>query len=729
MVQWGATLEEWQHFDQCLKLTEDLLPVVSNLDAELSPFSKMRDKGKTPSTYNKSNKVIGFTDWTSYKAESKDIKTWQGNPDYGICLQTRNIRAFDVDVDDKELAGVINNFINALGYNLPKRMRANSGKHLFAFRVDGVLAKRVLNVDGGIIEFLAEGQQFIAAGTHKSGVRYEWEGGLPGLIPTLSLEQFEDLWALLVKQFGVGDYTEGSIRNKKTELDKPARDEVIDYLEENNLVLGVGREGQRFISCPFKSSHTTDSGMSSTAYLPAGIRGYSEGRFDCRHGHCHGKTNSEFRNALGITISDFDVVTVDSSADHDQSGTGVVGLASPLARPPYLRNKFGVIKACLVNVQKALSRADECEKHIRFDTFRGNVVVAPHDRPDQWEPVQDTDYFGMRLTLERKGFETISKEVIRDGIYYVANQNRVDTAIEWLNGLVWDGVTRVECFTWNYLKTANTEYAKAVGLYTWTALAGRCLVPGIKADMVPIWEGAQGVGKSYAASQMVPDPIFFTELGFHEKEGDLSRKIKGVLLAEISELRGLHTRDLETIKAFVSRTHEEWVPKYIENIVEYPRRLLFIGTTNQTDLLADETGNRRWLPIHVGETGQIDVDGIRRDRDQLWAEARELFKEHGIMWKEVTKLAAPEHEKYMASDAWEDQILKHLDTVEAGPNDTKIRTGDAEFLATADIFKLALDIDPKNRDTFKAKRVARIMIKLGWKAAKLESGIRGYRKK
>lgn len=702
-MSYGASREEWQHFNLFLGLTEDLLPVVSNPDAEISPDSKMKDKGKTPSRYNKAGKVAGIFEWTSYKATLKNILEWQENIDYGICIQTRNTRAIDIDIPDAEKSVEVVEFIKSIGYDFPLRRRSNSGKCLLAFIVKGELPKTVLKTEAGMIEFLANGQQFIAAGEHPSGVRYEWEGGLPSTLPEITVDQYQSLIKTVSEKFGIGDLVIGSLRKPKSK-DVVLDDDMLLFLKDKGIIKGRGKDGSAYIDCPFKSEHTGDSGITATVYFPRGGRGYQKGHFKCLHAHCAGRTDDDFETALGYKENDFAVVV------SSQSGTGE-DLVSPPDLPPFQRNKMGAIFATVINVTMAVGRPDFCGWHVAYDEFKGEVVFSEcGEKTKTWRPFHDTDYMNLRLTLERKDFQPVSKDMIRDAMYYVANENRIDTAIQWLSSLVWDGKPRVGNFMANYMKAEDNAYAMVVSLYTWTALAGRVMSPAVKADMLPIWEGDQGMGKSMAVAAIAPDPMYFTEISFMESEDKITRKIKGVVVAEISELRGLQTRDAETIKAFITRTHEKWVPKYVEAATTYPRRLLFIGTTNQTEILADETGNRRWLPIHVGHNNNIDVDGIKFDRDQLWAEGKELFKEHGVMWRGVQELASPEHEKYKFVDNWEDKISDWLDTIGVDgvhPKDKELRL--------SDILSEAIGMEIKHVKRTDQMRAAKVMKSLGWK--------------
>ncbi|MBW6494569.1 MAG: hypothetical protein K0B16_08450, partial [Burkholderiaceae bacterium] len=270
---------------------------------------------------------------------------------------------------------------------------------------------------------------------------------------------------------------------------------------------------------------------------------------------------------------------------------------APRALPSFERTKAGEVLATKENVVKAVTRPDVCGWQLRHDVFRDETMLSPPN-VDEWRAFKDTDYTELCMRLERgdTGFKDIPKERIRDAVAYVADANAFDSAEHWLGLQVWDGVRRVETFLPRCFGAEDTPYTRAVGLYLWTAMAGRVMKPGIKADMVPVAVGPQGAKKSSAVAAIVPSPDFFLELDLGSKDDDLARLMRGKLVIELGELKGLRAREVEHVKAFITRQHEEWTPKYREMQVRYARRCVFFGTTNKDEFLADDTGNRRWLP-------------------------------------------------------------------------------------------------------------------------------------
>lgn len=322
---WGANSEDWFHLT-LLDLTADLLPVVSNPHAEIDPpildekgkqigGSRLKEIGKVPSLYNDKRKVSGIARWPLKQSSTYDVDAWSQEPDYGICLQARTIRAFDIDVPDTTEANKIRDEITSfLGKSLPLRFRKNSGKCLLAFRLKGEFAKRKMDVAGGIVEFLANGQQFIAYGTHPSGARYEWINE-SGDFPEITEQELEAVWNHLTALFSITKPTSEKNALRQHEAYIPTPDPLADYLTSHEAFLGEGNERQLFITCPFKDQHTGDSGETETVYFPKGTNGYPEGHFKCMHAHCQGKSDSAFALALGYHDSDFEVC--DSSDDFD----------------------------------------------------------------------------------------------------------------------------------------------------------------------------------------------------------------------------------------------------------------------------------------------------------------------------------------------------------------------------------------------------------------------------
>lgn len=95
--------------------------------------------------------------------------------------------------------------------------------------------------------------------------------------------------------------------------------------------------------------------------------------------------------------------------------------------------------------------------------------------------------------------------------------------------------------------------------------------------------------------------------------------------------------------------------------MDEPRQCVFIGTTNKATYLKDDTGARRFWPILVG---QIDLKAMRRDRDQLFAEAVVRFERGEHWWPDIAferRVIKPEQEGRYESDLWEDEIEKYLD--------------------------------------------------------------------
>jgi predicted P-loop ATPase len=378
--------------------------------------------------------------------------------------------------------------------------------------------------------------------------------------------------------------------------------------------------------------------------------------------------------------------------------------------PAFERNKAGQILASIDNVSKAVGNSAFIRHRVAFDEFKDATMLA-HAGTDDWRTLTDADYTALRILMERHGFKPVSKDMARDAVEFVVDKNKFDSAILWLESLEWDGRPRLDRFLPEYFGAEDNDYTRAVSAYMWTAMAGRVMSPGIKADMMPILVGGQGVGKSTGVAALVPSEDFFFEMDFNRKEEDLARQMRGRLVAEVGELKGLHSREIEHIKAYITRTHENWVPKFKEFATQFPRRCLIIGTTNKNEFLGDETGERRFLPVVVSS---VNLRAIERDRLQLWAEARERFAVDNVLWQEAERLARNVHHKHKLVDPWKEDISTWLAaTPEFGDADTGPAANGERPFTTSELLS-GLGIEVRNKNNLQDKRAAAILTGMGY---------------
>lgn len=785
--RYGASPEAWRRWSS-LGLTADLLPVVSNPHAEISERSTMKALGKTPSLYTAERKVVGLGKWTERVTTAADVERWAKEPDYGICVQTRRLKAIDVDVEDKPSAMAVATILIQRFNAFPRRVRKDSFRFLMPFWMeDGPLLKHVIPVAGGMVEILADGQQFVAEGTHPCGERYRWFEDF-NRVPRLDQLDFAMLLAEL-KAIATGEV---KIARQRREISSSAdlilEDDVAKWLVEHWETYDAGADGQIFIACPFAGEHSSDTGPSSTAYFPAGTGGYADGNFVCLHAHCTGREQAEFLNATGFVGGSFAVLgehqgrsaqQVDDGDDalsredrrsklsegndrDNNADTEVVGIERlddgrtglhdrqgqdadrDLGRhlgardrqqerasrqelieqerwPRLTRTGDGRIEPTMNNLLLGLAAPAFLERHIAYDAFKDLTVQASADRPfhqAQWRAFRDADYALIRQKLENRGFKPMGDQMLRLAVLTVAEQNSFDTAVEWLGRLTWDGAERVDAFCHTGWGWADTPYSRAVGRYTWSALAGRVMEPGIQADMAPILVGPQGELKTSAIKAMAPAPEFYASIALDAHDADTSRLLRGTLVAELEELRGLNSRGVEAIKAWLTKTHEKWVPKYREFTSTYGRRNLFFGSTNEEEFLADPTGERRWLP---GRTiRRCDPDWIAANRDQLWAEGAAIFTLDGIDWSEAEVLARVEHNAFKVTDAWEPYVSHWLcnGQLDVGGG----RPCEQDFLTTGDILAGAIHVPANQVDRAKQTRIGHVMHSLGWRRRRVPVG-------
>jgi predicted P-loop ATPase len=319
----------------------------------------------------------------------------------------------------------------------------------------------------------------------------------------------------------------------------------------------------------------------------------------------------------------------------------------------------------------------------------------------------------LRKMIEEEYEFDPGREKIFDACIQLCLENRSDPIVNYLDALRWDGIKRAERWLTTYLSAENTELSRAIGKIALVAQVRRARQPGCKFDQIIVLEGREGLLKSTALSVLAGAPENFSDqtiLGQNDKEQQ--ELLRGVWLYEIADLSNIRKAEVEHVKAFASRTHDRARPAYGRAVVNLPRRCVIWATTNNSEYLKSQTGNRRFWPVSVGV---IDIDGLKRDRDQLLAEAVALdnMGMSIVLPKELWSDAAEEQEQRREVDPWEDvlrNVTGYAVTAEDGKPERRV--------LTQDLLETSIGI-PKERQTNQnLKRIGDCMRQLGWQGPK-----------
>jgi putative DNA primase/helicase len=211
---------------------------------------------------------------------------------------------------------------------------------------------------------------------------------------------------------------------------------------------------------------------------------------------------------------------------------------------------------------------------------------------------------------------------------------------------------------------------------------------------------------------MVPDPSWFSDSMPHDLASkDARAHLRGKWFIELPELAQFRRTELAALKGFLTTATDTYRPSYGRHEVTVARQCVFVASTNEDEYLADATGGRRYWPVALA--GQVDLDAIRRDRDQLWAEAAEAFG-RGEAWWITDKALLPAVKAVQASrqlgDGW-DQIVADY-----------VATKGVNAIVPTDFLLDVLKLEPGAVHQKSQQRVGDILKGMGWKRGPVRVG-------
>src|SRR5262245_44099697 len=189
---------------------------------------------------------------------------------------------------------------------------------------------------------------------------------------------------------------------------------------------------------------------------------------------------------------------------------------------------------------------------VRHDRFADRVLL---DGLEEFGPtLDDAAMTRLRLKMEQRFKFKPSKEMFYDIVGDAARLNGFHPVCDYLDGLKWDGVKRLDNWLTTYGDAESTKYTQAVGALMLIAAVRRVRQPGCKFDEMLVLESDQGTNRSTALSILaIREEWFHDDLPLNLKGKEVIEALRGRWIIEAAELSGMRKADIEHLKAFLSR--------------------------------------------------------------------------------------------------------------------------------------------------------------------------------
>jgi predicted P-loop ATPase len=363
----------------------------------------------------------------------------------------------------------------------------------------------------------------------------------------------------------------------------------------------------------------------------------------------------------------------------------------------------GKPQANMENCVRIIDGLSELKESIWFDDFRKCTLTVWRGSQREWS---DNEAISLLFFFQREiGISTMKIGSVNEAVQFIANKYHQNEFINWIKSLTWDGTERIQRFFTDYMGAAKTDYALHISHNFWIGMVARGVAPGCQVDNMVVLEGEQGARKS-SALRAIGDP-WFSEIHGLVQNKDFLQAIQGKLLLEIGEMDSFNRSEVNLIKGMITNRVDRFRAPYERLPKDLPRTCVFIGTTNDDAYLKDVTGGRRFWPIAISK---IDLDAIKRDRAQFFAEAFHQYKA-GATWWHVTEVAKEEQEKRRQVDIWEAEIADYIAMTNYPEYETKTIAVDC------------LKIEMKDVDKQKQDRIAKCFRALGMKRRKSDGKV------
>jgi predicted P-loop ATPase len=390
-----------------------------------------------------------------------------------------------------------------------------------------------------------------------------------------------------------------------------------------------------------------------------------------------------------------------------------------------IRSKEGNVKACSHNLMLILENDEALAGLFWLDEFGNRIVL---DRAPPWaggtrDEFTEVDALELSAWLGAPERYTVvvGIDLVMQCVEAIARRSKRHSVREYLEALEWDGTPRIKRMFVELFGAEENPYTLGAASCFMVSAVSRVLwtdpkqpSKGSKVDFMVVLEGGQGKGKTTALLELF-SAEWYAEATESPAHKDFYQTLRGRWCIEIGEMDSFNKADVSKVKQAITTRFDVYRPSYGRTARSFRRECVFGGTVNKDDYLRDETGARRFLPVKVGS---IDIKAIVALRDQLWAEAVQMFNDH-FEWWQLPEGAEREQDARFSEDVWTERTMRWINgkakdsQYEHIAGTDRGKRGEPIEFTVSDVLTYALHVDPGRQGRPEATRVGSILQRLG----------------
>ena len=279
----------------------------------------------------------------------------------------------------------------------------------------------------------------------------------------------------------------------------------------------------------------------------------------------------------------------------------------------------------------AVIENDPFFKGLQFNLLTYSPETIKGGKAERWT---DADDAYTRYYIEQK-YHFHNAQKCDDALRIVFSRREYHPIRDIIDDLEWDGKDRITQFLHKWTKCEDTAYTREVSRLIFAGGIHRLYNNGCKFDDIPVLIGTrQGEGKSTLVRWLALKDDFFTEVSEFDGQKGMEA-VEGAWICELGELLALtKAKEVESVKSYLTRQSDRYRRPFDRRVTDHKRQCIFIGTTNKEQFLTDKTGNRRFYPVKVNQSGYELFDRQDECKEyirQCWAQAKVLYDKNELL--------------------------------------------------------------------------------------------------